>query len=66
MNKYIVQNDTDGIPASEFPFDTKEEATDFIERFRKRFKQMQGNYLTSRQERINPAEINQTIEKIDA
>lgn len=61
--KYIVQNKTDKIPASEAPFKSREEAEDFIKKFRKRFK-LQGYYKTSNFERIHPNEILLEIEEI--
>tara|TARA_Y100000588_G_C13811144_1_gene735165 strand:+ start:355 stop:690 length:336 start_codon:yes stop_codon:yes gene_type:complete len=64
--RYIVNNDTDKIPASESPFDTREEAEDFIKKFRKRFLETQGYYKTSSFERIHPNEIQLSIEEVSS
>lgn len=59
--EYIVMNDTDGIPASPNTFKTVSEAKKFIQEFRKRFER-QGYYFTSRQERINPKDVELSIQ----
>lgn len=64
--KYIVNNDTDKIPAAPAPFDTLEDAEDFIKKFRKRFMDYQGYYKTSSFERIHPNEIQLSIEEVSS
>ena len=59
-NAFHVFNYTDGIPASDKFFKTKEEAEEFIKSFRKRF-EVQGYYLTSGMERISPQDIDLRI-----
>jgi len=51
-----VFNATDGIPAMEKTFSSPEEAERAIRKFRQRF-EVQGYYLTSAGQRINPADI---------
>jgi len=56
MFKFMVWNDTDGVPAAPEPFDTPDEAWGFIDRFRKRYA-TQGYYLTAQGERISPDDV---------
>lgn len=58
---YNVFNYTDGIPASDKFFKTKEEAEEFIKNFRKSF-EFQGFYLTSSMERISPDDVDLRID----
>jgi hypothetical protein len=56
MPKLTVFNKTDGVFASPQPFDSDKEARKFIREFRDRFK-LQGYYLTSSGERIDPEAV---------
>lgn len=60
-NAYNVFNYTDGIPASDKFFKTKEKAEEFIKNFRKGF-EFQGYYLTSSMERISPEDVDLRID----
>ena len=57
--KFKVINETDGIIASPKAM-SKKEAEDFVKSFKDRFK-IQGYYLTSNNERINPENIRLNI-----
>jgi hypothetical protein len=63
QDKWKVINETDGIIASPKAM-TKKEAETFIKKFADRFK-LQGYYLTSNNERINPDKIKFSIVPFD-
>jgi hypothetical protein len=54
--RLTIFNATDGIPAMEKTFSSREEAEQAIRKFRQRF-EVQGYYATSAGERIDPADI---------
>jgi len=55
-HRWRIFNATDGIPAIEKTFSSPEAAEKAIRKFRERF-EVQGYYLTSAGERIDPADI---------
>jgi len=63
MKEYMVMNQTDGIPASPCPFESREKAEEFCKMFRQRFK-TQGYYFTSSQQRINPEDVELEIVEV--
>ena len=59
---YAVWNWTDGVYATPRKFASRSDARDFVESFRKRYKE-QGYYLTSSGLRIAPKDIELVIER---
>lgn len=64
MKTFAVFNATDGYFASPEVFNTVEEAQEFINEFPLRYAH-QGYYLTSRHEKIDPADVVLRIEPVD-
>ena len=60
---YIVFNATDGLPAFPEIFPTNEAARDACQKFRDRIRRLQGHYLTTSGQRIDPNEVDLRIEK---
>ena len=50
---FIVFNKTDGVLASPMVFTTKNAASTWIDKFKERIENLQGYYLTAKQERIS-------------
>lgn len=64
MTEFLVFNETDGIPAFCEPFATLADAEKAVAEFPKRFA-AQGYYLTARRERIDPRDVELTIEEVE-
>ncbi len=64
--RYVIMNDTDGIPAGFYEHDTREEAEETIKKMREAFKKLQGYYSSVRYGRIDPDDVQYTIHEIES